>query len=60
MGKNTELIYTFWDSQAFSRNGANLNKTTLLLLHICCAGVSSFNIYKQEFKHTSHEEPMIK
>ena len=28
--KNTELIYKFWDSQAFSRNSADLDKTTLL------------------------------
>ena len=29
--KNTELIYKFWDSQAFSRNSADLDKTTSLL-----------------------------
>ena len=40
-GKNTELIYKFWDSQAFSRNSADLDKTTRLLFYICCALVSS-------------------
>ena len=32
--KNTELIYKFWDSQAFSRNSADLDKTILFLLYI--------------------------
>ena len=36
-GKNTELIYKFWDSQAFCRNSADLDKTTRLLFYICCA-----------------------
>ena len=30
-GKSTELIYKFWDSQAFSRNSDDLDKTTRLL-----------------------------
>ena len=29
--KNTELIYKFWDSQAFRRNSVDLVKTTHLL-----------------------------
>ena len=36
-GNNTELIYKLWDSQTFSRNSPDLNKTTRLLLYICCA-----------------------
>ena len=35
--KNTERIYKFWDSQAFSRSSADLDKTTCLLFYICCA-----------------------
>ena len=36
-GKNAELIYKFWDSQAFSRNSADLDKTDRLFF---------FNIYE--------------
>ena len=35
--KNTELIDKFWDSQVFSRNSADLDKTSRILLYICCA-----------------------
>ena len=35
MGKTTELIYKIWDSQTFSRNSADLDKTTSLLFYIC-------------------------
>ena len=43
--KHTELIHKFWDSQTFSRNSAEVDKTTPLLFYKCCALVSSFNIY---------------
>ena len=34
MEKNTEHIHKFWDSQAFSRNSADLDKATRLLFYI--------------------------
>ena len=38
-GKSTELIYKFLDSQAFSRNSANLDKTTRLFYIMLCMSV---------------------